>query len=233
MEYPVERIDYAALVQRMFEAGAEGMGSVLNDQLNALGTPTMTNEVTFFWRSLYNAARKNDPVFYWLLVQPNIRHHMHFGAKNAAIAQLAPESSIPLIGGIDDTPYVAETNWGKQWPAEPIGENFIAQTEALDAQFRETSKSSEDCFANIADYVRSFYWSGSGQAGAQIFLFELGYGPWQQGKVSSTCEQPIPLRSRPIRHSNNGSNLTTRVLPFSLSIDLRTALHRLLQSWHI
>lgn len=178
MKFAVENLDYDALVGRMRIAGLDNMTGVLAEQTKALGTPQWANEITFFWRSLYNAARKegNEAVWLWFVTQPHIRHFAPAGAENYTIPACAPEATLPLIGGIDDTPYEPPAEQPKVWPAEPTPENLAEQTAALDKTLRELSEGREEVRChNVAEYVATFYHSGTGQMLAKTQMVEYGF----------------------------------------------------------
>jgi hypothetical protein len=175
MTYPVETIDYSALVASMAAKGLDGMADVIAEQLGKLGKPVWANETTFFWRSLYNASRANDMVWLWLVTQPHVRNFSPAGAERYAMPGLAPEAKLPLIGGIDDTPYEARER-PKQWPDDPTEGNLREQAVALDAYLKAEAESrpSNHCKC-IDDYVATFYYSGSGQMLARTQLIESGF----------------------------------------------------------
>ena len=151
----------------MAAAGLDGMASVVAEQIKNLGKPMWANEIPFFWRSLYNAARSNDTVWLWLITQPHVRKFAPAGGEHCAMAALAPEAKLPLIGGIDDTPH-EPTERPKEWSEEPTEENFREQAAALDALLKKQAQ-------GIDGYVTNFYYSGSGQGLARTQLIECGF----------------------------------------------------------
>ena len=175
MTYLVERLDYPAIVEKLAKAGLNGMAAVVVGQLAKLDKPKWANELTFFWRSLYNAARTNDLVWFWLMTQPDIRNFAPTGAEHYTMPGLAPEAKLPLIGGIDDTPY-EPTDGPKQWSTEPTEENLREQAIALDAFFRaDVEKRPGKLFKCVDDYVATFYYSGTGKILARTQLTEVGF----------------------------------------------------------
>lgn len=176
MAYAVQKFDYAGLVERMFEAGIDKMAEVLNSALAGLPKPQWENEKTYFWYSLFNAAREQDAVWLWLSTAPHIRQ---FAPPEVAAGhvypQFASDLELPVIGGPDDQP-AEKPKMPKQWSDEPTTENFRQQAEALDAFLQaEGQKNPSNACKTVADYVASFYYSGTGQMMARVQLTEAGY----------------------------------------------------------
>jgi hypothetical protein len=176
--YAVQQIDYEGLVASMAHAGfgENGMADVLAEQLGAIGKPQWENEIIYFWKALFNAARSNDAVWLWLMAQPHIRKFGQPGSEFHTSGQFVDNWGLPEIGGPNDQPYTEPTEKKEKFSAEPTEENFRTQAEHLDAYLRaEGEKNPGNACKTIAEYVASFYYSGTGRIHAQIQLIEGGY----------------------------------------------------------
>lgn len=173
--YAVQEFDYAGLVGQMADAGMERMASVLNEALAELPQPQWESEKQYFWLSLFNAAREQDAVWLWLCTQPHIRSFSPPAAKAGHVfPHFAEDMDRPVIGGPDDRP-ARKPALPRQWPAEPTERNFREQAADLDAFLRaEGKKNPSNRCKSAAEYVASFFYSGSGQIMAQVQLTEAG-----------------------------------------------------------
>lgn len=175
-KYAVQELDYPDIIRRMAEADFQGMEEVLKAVLKALPKPHWQSEQRYFWIALFNAARENDLVWMWLMSQPHIRHFGPPGSMFHTSGRFCPVVELPEIGGVGDEWVVQGAKLPKRWPAEPTEENFRAQAAALDAKLRELGrKNPENVCKTVAQYVASFYFSGSGQGVARILLMEAGF----------------------------------------------------------
>ncbi len=176
--FAVQQVDYEGLVAQMVQAGfgEDGMAKVLVEQLGKIGKPEWNNEIIYFWKALFNASRKNDAVWLWLSAQPHIRNFGTPGSDVYVFSQFTGEWELPEIGGPDDKPYQVSEEKGTKFPGEPTEGNFVAQAEHLDACLRaQAEKNPDNRCKNIAEYVATFYYSGTGQISARIQLVEGGY----------------------------------------------------------
>ncbi len=173
--HAVQEFDYAELVVKMADVGMTGMAEVIAGTLSTLPRPEWENERTYFWTALFNAARANDGVWLWLCAQPHIRH---FAPKTSFVhPQMVNDMELPEIGGSEDKRLdETEIEPPKQWPVEPIEENFLTQAEALDQEIKiQTAICPERAsVTTIQEYVAGWYHSGTGRMMAQVQLAELG-----------------------------------------------------------
>ncbi len=176
MGFAVQRVDYAALVSAMAEAGLEGMGEVLNDQLTELPKPKWKSEPVYFWGALFNAARENDLVWLWLGTTPHIRHFASAQAQMHTTGRVVDAVELPEIGADGDEWIVDTPKPPKQWPSEPTEENFLAQAAALDKYLiDEGKKNPRNRCQTLKEFVATFYHSGSAQMNSRTMMFEGGY----------------------------------------------------------
>lgn len=170
----VEQVDYMKLVADMAAAGM-GMEEVLNAQTRELGKPETKNEALYFWRALFNASRQNDAVWLFLMNLPQVRHIAPPEAQLHTSGIFVSELPLPVIGGEDDEPFV-KAEGPKRWPAEPTEQNFIEQAAVLDSYLEEAGKECpENRCKSVAEYVETWWYSGTGRMEAAMQLFEGGY----------------------------------------------------------
>ena len=105
--FAVHEFDYQGLVEKMDEAGIEHMADVLTSKDGLLALPSegpkWKNEMTYFWKALFNAARTKDAVWLWLMSVPELRGLAP--NTNFVFPQLVDDMELPEIGGPDDKPF--------------------------------------------------------------------------------------------------------------------------------
>ena len=171
--YQVETFDYDGLVAEMAEAGFDGMASVLNEGLGRLPKSRMVAERDFFWKALHNASRKNTTVWLWLVNQlPHLDtargvHTDPYFTTDWPLSEIRPDGEL-----IDEE---AEANARPpQYPSEPTEENFRGQAYVLEQWFRDNAKPEDHC-RNVAEYVATFYYSGTVKMDAMRQLTAHGF----------------------------------------------------------
>lgn len=174
MKLTVKDVDYKKLVEKMNEFEFLGMDIPLSAQLLELGTPSWENEITYFWKALFNAARENDKVWAWLATRPFIRIFDPSEGVHVS-GQFVEPWALPEIGGPDDKPF-KKKDPPLQWPAEPTIKNFLVQCQQLDARLQaEALNNPNNRCKNIQEYVATFFYSETARTDAQIQITELGY----------------------------------------------------------
>lgn len=171
----VQDVDYQDLVKRMAEAGTNGMGEVLMNQLAQIGAPKTINEREYFWYALVNAARQTDIVWLWLVTRPEVQSVVPGEVTDFVHPEMTPVLKLPEVGGPYDKP-IEKTEPIRRWPEEPTEENFRQQADALNQYLvDEGAKNPDNGCKTIAQYVASWYWSGTGRMAAGMQLASCGY----------------------------------------------------------
>lgn len=173
-KYLVETFDYTGLVEKMADAGIKKMDEVLNKAFASLSKPKWEREKEYFWKALFNAARKEDTVWLWLATQPQLAQYDPSRGLHTS-GRFVNLWSLPEIGGPGDQ-LAQEARLPKQWSPKPTEANFLEQTEAFNQSLltKEEKHPGNKC-KTVWDYVATFYHSGSAQMSAKMQLAAAGF----------------------------------------------------------